>query len=184
MQKLGVNNIELMPITPTCPGRQIPETEGRCDSWGYNPYCFFAIDPRYGNLQDMVEVINKLHQNGIKVTVDAVLNHTGEYAARGYWNHALSFKLLDNPNYYRPNGDKKADYMNSTGCGNNFNLDSKLGHQLLHDFINHVHQLGFDGIRWDLAGDNALNQYGEFQENGAFIQELRRAVNDLNMKFM
>ena len=182
LQKLGVNNIELMPIAPTCPGRQIPETEGRCDSWGYNPYCFFAIDPRYGNLQDMVEVINKLHQNGIKVTVDAVLNHTGEYAARGYWNHALSFKLLDNPNYYRPNGDKKADYMNSTGCGNNFNLDSKLGHQLLHDFINHVHQLGFDGIRWDLAGDNALNQYGEFQANGAFIQELRRAVNDLNME--
>lgn len=182
LQQLGVNNIELMPITPTCPGRQIPETEGRCDSWGYNPYCFFAVDPRYGNLQDMVEVINKLHQNGFKVTIDAVLNHTGEHAARGYWNRALSFKLLDSPNYYRPNGHKKADYMNTTGCHNNFNLDSKFGHQLLHDYINHMHSLGFDGIRWDLAGDNALNQYGQFQDNGAFIQELKYATNKLKME--
>lgn len=182
LHKLGVNNIELMPITPTCPGRQIPEVEGRCDSWGYNPYCYFAIDPRYGNLQDMVTVINKLHANGIKVTVDAVLNHTGEHAARGYWNRALSFKLLDSPNYYHPAGNNKADYMNTTGCYNNFNLDSKLGHRLLHDFINHMHNLGFDGIRWDLAGDNALNQYGQFQDNGAFIQELRYAINDLKME--
>ena len=182
LQKIGVNNIELMPITPTCPGRQIPETEGRFDSWGYNPYCYFAVDPRYGNLRDMVEVINKLHQNGIKLTIDAVLNHTGEHAARGYWNRALSFKLLDSPNYYRPAGNKKADYMNSTGCHNNFNLDSKLGHMLLHDYINHMHALGFDGIRWDLGGDNALNQYGEFQDNGAFIQELKYAANELNME--
>ncbi len=182
LQKIGVNNIELMPITPTCPGRQIPETEGRFDSWGYNPYCYFAVDPRYGNLRDMVEVINKLHQNGIKLTIDAVLNHTGEHAARGYWNRALSFKLLDSPNYYRPAGNTKADYMNSTGCHNNFNLDSKLGHMLLHDYINHMHALGFDGIRWDLGGDNALNQYGEFQDNGAFIQELKYAANELNME--
>lgn len=182
LKKLGVNNVELMPITPTCPGRQIPEIEGRYDNWGYNPYCYFAVDPRYGSLKDLVEVINKLHVNDIKVTVDAVLNHTGEHAARGYWNRALSFKLLDSPNYYRPAGNNKADYMNMTGCGNNFNLDSKIGHQLLHDYIKYMHRLGIDGIRWDLAGDNALNQYGQFQDNGAFIQELRYAVNDLKME--
>ena len=182
LQKLGINNIELMPITPTCPGRQISERDGRFDNWGYNPYCYFAVDPRYGDLKDLISVINKLHQNGIKVTIDAVLNHTGEHAARGYWNRALSFKLLDSPNYYRPAGNNKADYMNTTGCHNNFNLDSPLGRQLLHHFIKHMHNLGFDGIRWDLAGDNALGNDGIFQENGAFIQELRYAVNELNME--
>lgn len=181
-KKLGVNNIELMPITPTCPGRQIPETKDRGDNWGYNPYCYFAVDPRYGSLKDLVEVINKLHQNNIKVTVDAVLNHTGEHDARGYWNRALSFKLLDSPNYYRPAGNNRADYMNATGCGNNFNLDSPLGHQLLHDYIIHMHRLGFDGIRWDLAGDNALDEHGAFQNDGAFIQELRFATTKLNME--
>ncbi len=181
-KQLGVNNIELMPITPTCPGRQIPETNGRDDNWGYNPYCYFAVDPRYGSIKDLVEVINKLHQHNIKVTVDAVLNHTGEHDARGYWNRALSFKLLDSLNYYRPAGNNLADYMNATGCGNNFNLDSPLGHKLLHDYISYMHRLGFDGIRWDLAGDNALNEHGVFQNNGAFIQELKFAVNNLNME--
>lgn len=182
LNKLGVNNIELMPITPTCPGRQIPETEGRCDSWGYNPYCYFAVDPRYGSLEDLAQTIDALHRHGMKVTVDAVLNHTGEHAARGYWNRALSFKLLDSPNYYRPQGENKADYMNTTGCHNNFNLDSKSGRRLLHDFINHMHKLGFDGIRWDLAADNALDKYGIFQNEGAFIQELRYAVDELKME--
>ena len=181
-KELGVNNIELMPINPTCPGRQIPEIDGRTDSWGYNPYCYFAIDPRYGNLADLAAVVNKLHQNGIKVTVDAVFNHTGEHAALGYWNRALSFKLLDSPNYYRSAGDNKSDYMNTTGCHNNFNLDSRLGHQILHDYINHMYLLGFDGIRWDLGGDNALDNYGRFQDNGAFIQELRYASEKLNME--
>ncbi len=180
--KLGVNNIELMPINPTCPGRQIPEISGRYDSWGYNPYCYFAIDPRYGNLHDMAMVINKLHQNGIKVTVDAVFNHTGEHAAQGFWNQSLSFKLLDSPSYYRPSGDNKSEYMNTTGCGNNFNLDSRLGQKILHDYIKHMHQLGVDGIRWDLGGDNALDNWGNFQDNGAFIQELRFAVSELKME--
>ncbi len=181
-QKLGVNNIELMPITPTCPGRQIPERQGRFDSWGYNPYCYFAIDPRYGNLTDLAGVINKLHQNGIKVTVDAVFNHTGEHAATGYWNRALSFKLLDSPNYYRSAGDNKAEYMNTTGCHNNFNLDSSFGHLILHDYINYMYSLGFDGIRWDLGGDNALDNYGRFQDNGAFIKELQYATEKLKME--
>lgn len=182
LKKIGVNNVELMPLTPTCPGRQIPEIDGRCDNWGYNPYCFFAVDPRYGNLKDLLMVINNLHANGIKVTIDSVLNHTGEHAARGYWNRALSFKLLDSPNYYLPQGNNRADFLNTTGCHNNFNLNSKLGQKLLHDYIVHMHRLGFDGIRWDLAGDNALNQYGEFQDDGAFIQELKFAVNDLKME--
>ena len=182
LQKIGINNVELMPIAPTCPGRQIPEREGRCDSWGYNPYCYFAVDPRYGNLKDLLFVINKLHKNGIKVTVDSVLNHSGEHAARGYWNRALSFKLLDSPSYYLDVYGSKADYMNSTGCHNTLNIDSRLGHRLLHDYVNHMHKLGIDGIRWDLAGDNALDNYGNFQDNGAFIQELKHAVNDLKME--
>ena len=181
-QKIGVNNIELMPINPTCPGKQIPEKEGRFDNWGYNPYCYFAIDPRYGNLQDLAEVINKLHQNNIKLTIDAVFNHTGEHDALGPSNKSLSFKLLDSPSYYRPNGDNKAEYMNSTGCRNNFNLDSKLGRRMLHHYIQFMHRLGVDGIRWDLAGDNALNEYWHFQENGGFIKELKYAAEDLKLE--
>lgn len=181
-ERLGVNNIELMPIAPTCCGRQIPVTEGRTDSWGYNPYCFLAIDPRYGNLQDFAAVVNELHKAGLKVTVDAVFNHTGEHAATGDRNQSLSFKLLDSPNYYRQEGNNPGKFMNSTGCDNNFNLDSEAGHEILRHYLLLMHKLGVDGIRWDLGGDNALDNFGRFQENGAFIQELRFATEKLGME--
>ena len=182
LQKIGVNNVELMPINPTCCGRQVPEKEGRTDSWGYNPYCYFAIDPRYGNWDDFANMVNEMHKAGIKVSVDAVFNHTGEHAAIGDRNQALSFKLLDSPNYYRPNGDNHSEFLNTTSCENNFNLDSKAGHEILHNYLLLMSSLGVDGIRWDLGGDNALDNYARFQENGAFIQELRFAKEQLHME--
>lgn len=181
-KRLGVNNIELMPISPTCCGRQVPESEGKTDSWGYNPYCHFAVDPRYGNLEDLAAAVNELHKAGLKVTIDAVFNHTGEHAATGERNQALSFKLLDSPNYYRPQGNNPGRFMNTTGCDNNFNLDSPAGHAMLHHYLQMMNKLGVDGIRWDLGGDNALDNYGRFQENGAFIQELRFATEKLGME--
>lgn len=181
---LGVNNIELMPITPTCPGRHLQRTKGQTDNWGYNPYCHFAVNPRYGTHEDLKAVINALHSRGIKLTLDVVFNHTGEYETQGYYNRALSYKLLDSPNYYLSNGDDKSNYANYTGCGNNFNLNAKGGQKILHDFLNYANALGIDGLRFDLGGDNALNQYGQFQDNGGFMQEIRYAREVLDMDIM
>ena len=181
LEELGVNNVELMPITPTSPSRNLKKSENRTDSWGYNPYCHFAVNPRYGNLEDLKTVINALHSRGMKLTLDVVFNHTGEYEAQGYKNNALSYKLLDSLNYYHSNGNDKSNYVNFTGCGNNFNLNSTAGQKLLHDYLDFIHNIGVDGLRFDLGGDCALNQYGEFQHNGGFMQEIRYAREKLNM---
>lgn len=181
LEKLGVNNIELLPITPNCPSRHLKKEKGYTDSWGYNPYCHFAVNPRYGSLEDLKAVVNALHSRGMKLTLDVVFNHTGEYRSQGFYGQALSYKLLDSPNYYNSNGDDKANYSNYTGCDNNFNLNSPAGQKVLHDFLTFVHEIGVDGLRFDLGGDNALNQYGQFQENGGFIQELRYAREQLNL---
>lgn len=183
-EKLGANNIELMPITPTCPGRHLKRAKGQTDNWGYNPYCHFAVNPRYGCHEDLKAVINTLHARGMKLTLDVVFNHTGEYEAQGYFNRALSYKLLDSPNYYLYNGDDRTNYANYTGCGNNFNLNARGGRQILHDFLNYANALGIDGLRFDLGGDNALNQYGQFQDNGGFMQEIRYARDILDMDIM
>ena len=180
-ENLGVNNIELMPITPTCPWRHLQKEKGQTDNWGYNPYCHFAVNPRYGNHEDLKFLINALHGRGIKLTLDVVFNHTGEYDTQGFYNRALSYKLLDSPNYYLSNGDDKANYANYTGCRNNFNLNAQGGQKILHDFLNYANRLGIDGLRFDLGGDNALNQYGQFQDEGGFMQEIRYARKVLDM---
>ncbi len=63
-KKLGVNAIELMPIT---------EFTGN-DSWGYNPTFMFAPDKYYGTKNKLKEFIDKCHTNGIAVIMDMVLN--------------------------------------------------------------------------------------------------------------
>lgn len=66
IQNLGVNAIELMPIT---------EFEGN-QSWGYNPTLYFAMDKSYGKAEDMKAFVDACHQRGIAVILDMVFNHT------------------------------------------------------------------------------------------------------------
>ena len=55
---MNYNQIELMPITPTMVGKQIIQDKGLIDQWGYNPISHQAIDPRYGNIHDFLEMVN------------------------------------------------------------------------------------------------------------------------------
>ncbi|HKI47282.1 MAG TPA: alpha-amylase family glycosyl hydrolase [Balneolales bacterium] len=66
LQNLGVNAIELMPIT---------EFEGN-NSWGYNVIFSFAPDKYYGTATELKKFINECHKRGIAVIMDMVLNHS------------------------------------------------------------------------------------------------------------
>ena len=65
LANLGVNAIELMPVT---------EFEGNL-SWGYNPSFYFAPDKYYGPAYDMKAFVDSCHARGIAVIMDIVLNH-------------------------------------------------------------------------------------------------------------
>jgi len=65
--KLGINAIELMPITQT-PGRW---------NWGYDGANFFSVNKNYGTPDDLKFLIDSCHQKGISVILDVVYNHFG-----------------------------------------------------------------------------------------------------------
>ncbi len=65
LQRLGVNAIELMPIT---------EFDGNL-SWGYNPAFYLAPDKYYGPARDLKRFIDEAHSRGIAVILDVVYNH-------------------------------------------------------------------------------------------------------------
>jgi glycosidase len=65
LKRLGVNAIELMPIT---------EFNGN-EGWGYNPTFMFAPDKYYGTKNKLKEFIDKCHSKGIAVIMDMVMNH-------------------------------------------------------------------------------------------------------------
>lgn len=66
-EKLGVNFLHLMPITP----RPKEENDG-----GYAVNNYHEIDPRYGTKDDFLKLTHKLRDKNILLMVDFVANHT------------------------------------------------------------------------------------------------------------
>ena len=66
LEELGINGIWFMPVHP---------------SQSYHKYDvrdYYDIDPQYGTLDDMKQLLDECNARGINVITDLVLNHTGD----------------------------------------------------------------------------------------------------------
>jgi alpha-amylase len=75
--KLGVNVIWFTPIV-----EQIHDgvDEGTGFSYGFHGYWtrdWTALDPNFGTKKDLSELVKEAHSKGIRIMLDAVINHTG-----------------------------------------------------------------------------------------------------------
>jgi 1,4-alpha-glucan branching enzyme len=68
LKSLGVNCIELMPVT------NVPDPY----RWGYMPMSYFAIEERYGGAAGLTKLVDACHGEGIAVIHDAVYAHMHE----------------------------------------------------------------------------------------------------------
>ena len=74
---LGVNAIWFTPIVEQIHG---DTDEGTGNTYGYHGYWtkdWTALDPNFGTYRDLEEMVQTAHSKGIRVLMDAVLNHTG-----------------------------------------------------------------------------------------------------------
>lgn len=74
---LGVNAIWMSPIFEQIHGGT---DEGTGVTYGFHGYWtkdWTAIDPNFGTKEDLKELIYEAHKRGIRVLLDAVVNHTG-----------------------------------------------------------------------------------------------------------
>jgi glycogen debranching enzyme len=178
LKKIGVDTIELMPITAWIDEPHL-QALGLTNSWGYNPVSFFAPDPRLapGGLAEIRQTVERLHAQGFNVVLDLVFNHTGEGDDHG---PVVSMHGLDNTAYYRHiNGN----LVNDTGCGNTVAMDHPQVAQLVVDSLRHwVLKCGIDGFRFDLATVMGRSDKG-FDPNAALFQAIE---NDpvLSTRFM
>jgi isoamylase len=174
LQKLGVTAIELMPVQQSLSDRHLEE-QGLTNYWGYNTIGFFAPDFRFykgkddgGQVREFKNAVKALHKAGIEVIMDVVYNHTGEGNQMG---PTLSFKGIDNVEYYRLAEDKRF-YFDYTGTGNTLNTRLPNVLQLVMDSLRYwVQEMHVDGFRFDLAAALARELH-EVNRLGAFFSIL------------
>ena len=135
IQNLGVNAIELMPVS---------EFEGNI-SWGYNPTLYFAVDKTYGKADDLKTLIDECHKRGIAVILDMVFNHTkgsNPMATLYPWGNDLQYNPWFNTN--PPEGDN--------GYGEEWDHDFAPAHEMFQRvFAYWLTEYKIDGYRLDLS---------------------------------
>ncbi len=152
------------------------------DWHGYDTRDYFKIDRRLGSEEDFRRVCGALHENGIRVMLDAVLNHVG----RGFW----AFQDLRERKWDSPYKDWfQVSFDGNTGWNDGFWYKGWEGHQELpelnlwnNDVVEHqfaairswVERFGIDGLRLDVA-------YCLPQE---YLKRLRQFANSLKPDFV
>ncbi len=162
---LGITDVELMPVMAFDPQDMAPGAaeRGLENYWGYSPVAPFAPHPAYAvgeearnEFRDMVKA---LHEAGIGVILDVVLNHTAEGGRDG---PIINFKGFANEIFYHLDPADRSLYRDFTGCGNTINCNHPLVARYLVDCLEYwVREMHVDGFRLDLASVLARGEDGE-----------------------
>ena len=181
--------------------------------WGYMTLNYFAPNRRYAaasklgaarrEFQQMVDV---LHQAGIKVYLDVVYNHTAEGILRRKSEEnesrlndelhdpesaaLLSWRGIDNASYYalrsRPDldgGRQQQRYADVSACGGSFDFDSPFVTDFVVDSLRYWRDvMGVDGFRFDLAP--ALGWQHDSQQfagDAPMLQRIRAELPDVDL---
>lgn len=73
LQSLGINMIELMPVT----------SMASSNGWGYAPNYLYSVENSYGGRRGLLDFVKACHARGIGIILDVVYNHFA--AGTGLW---------------------------------------------------------------------------------------------------
>ena len=146
IQKLGANAIYFSPIFES-------------DTHGYNTRDYRKIDVRLGTNDDFKQVVNKLHEAGIRVVLDGVFNHVGRgfFAFRDVQEHRQNSRYCS---WFHLSFDGNSNYNDGfwyEGWEGNYDLvklnlqNEEVVQYLLESVDMWIREFGIDGIRLDVA---------------------------------
>jgi 1,4-alpha-glucan branching enzyme len=140
LEELGVNAIELMPVS---------EFDAN-ESWGYNPSFHMALDKYYGTPEAFKSLIDECHRRGMAVILDVVYNHaTGQHPYFRMWNTTNGGyggqATAENP-FFNPVA------THSYSVFNDFNHSKQETRDYVKQTVQYwIEEYKIDGFRWDLT---------------------------------
>ena len=146
-KKLGINAVYLGPLFES-------------ESHGYNTVDYYHVDRRLGTNDDLRNLINNFHANGINVMMDAVFNHSGRefFAFKDIKNNRNNSKYTDwylNINFSGNNHYNDGfSYEGWAGCLDlvKYNLrNPEIKEHLIQAALQWIREFDIDGLRLDAA---------------------------------
>ncbi|TVQ67024.1 MAG: T9SS C-terminal target domain-containing protein [Balneolaceae bacterium] len=166
LERLGVNVIELMPVS---------EFDGNL-SWGYNPVFHGALDKSYGSRTAFKRFVDEAHRRGMAVVLDVVYNHAHDNSP-----------LIRTFGTQRSAGFETGNPL--LGPGHAYNVFYHLNHD--HPYIQYwldrmnrywLETYRVDGFRFDLTkgfASNVSNRSLLDGENPVRIANLKRMYDEV-----
>lgn len=153
ISSLGITHLQLLPIYDFGSVDETGNLEfGAQYNWGYDPVNYnvpegsYSVDPSDPmlRLKELRQLVDKLHQRGIRVIMDVVYNHVYDVDTNPL--------QLTVPNYFfRMTED--GQFHNSTGCGNETASEQLMMRKFIIDSVVYwAKTFGLDGFRFDLMG--------------------------------
>ena len=169
LKELGVNAIHIL---PSYDYGSVDETrlEDNKYNWGYDPVNYnvpeggYSTDP-YNPLcriREFKQMVQALHQAGIRVILDVVYNHTYDI------DHS-NFQKTYPDYYYRKNAD--GAYSNGSGCGNETASEQPMMRRFMIESVKYwINEYHIDGFRFDLMGCHDIET----------MNAIRKAVDEID----
>ena len=166
LKQLGVTHVQLMPMYDyaSVDETKVTNSLGSNYNWGYDPLNYnvpegsYSSDPYDGNVRitEMKEMIQALHDAGIKVIMDVVYNHTYDTADSNFTKIMPDY-------YYKLNSD--LSYNNQSGCGNATRSESAMYRKFMIDSLSYwAEEYNLDGFRFDLMGIHDVTTMNQIRE--------------------
>jgi pullulanase-type alpha-1,6-glucosidase len=142
-------------------------------NWGYDPYHYttpegsYATNPfGYVRILEFREMVQALNQNGLRVVMDVVYNHTSQ---SGQAEKSVLDKIV--PGYYH-RLDAEGNVETSTCCQNTATEHAMMEKLMVDSIVTWATQYKVDGFRFDLMGHHMLSN----------MQAVRNALDALTLE--
>lgn len=151
LKELGITHVHLLPVFDFM---SIDESKLHQPqfNWGYDPQNYnvpegsYSSDPYDGavRIREFKQLVKTLHDNGIRVVMDVVYNHTGA-------TEESLFNQLVPGYYYRQNAE--GGWSNAAACGNETASERPMMRKFMLESMRYwVEEYHIDGFRVDLMG--------------------------------
>uniref|UniRef100_UPI002FCDCF05 type I pullulanase n=1 Tax=Exiguobacterium flavidum TaxID=2184695 RepID=UPI002FCDCF05 len=170
LKELGITHVQFIPVYDFNTASVDETNPLKTYNWGYDPKNYNAPEGSYSTnpyapkvrIMEMKQMIQGLHDNGLRAVMDVVYNHMFDAKASNLDKIVPGY-------YYRYT--ESGDLANGTGVGNDTASERKMMQKLIVDSVAYwASEYHWDGFRFDLMGIHDVET----------MNKVRKTVDSIN----